>query len=183
MRLDLYDNTNFDRGRPAWIEALWIILQAFFVRSWIPGTAHRKILLKIFGAKIGKGVNIKPGVQIKFPWRLEIGNHSWIGESVWIDNIAPVTVGNHCCISQGVYLCTGSHDLTSERFDFIAEPIEILDGAWLGAKTVVGPGVTVGKRAVLTLGSVAEKDLKAGCIYQGKPACITGMRNNEILSD
>ena len=179
MRLDQYNNTNFSRGKPLWIEILWIIIQSFFVSSWIPGSAHRKFLLKLFGAKIGKGVNIKPGIRVKFPWRLEIGDYTWIGESVWIDNLAPISIGNHCCISQGVYLCTGSHDLSKEKFDFIAEPIIIHDSAWLGAISVIAPGVVVGNSAVLTMGSVAMKDLKEGWIYQGNPACIIAKRVTE----
>ncbi len=170
MRLDQYNNKNFSRGKPLWVEILWIIIQSFFVSSWIPGSAHRKFLLKLFGAKIGKGVNIKPAIRVKFPWRLEIGDYTWIGESVWIDNLAQVFIGNHCCLSQGVYLCTGSHDWSSNKFDLIIKPIVILDHTWLGAKSVVCPGVKIEEGAVLSMGSVATNDLKAWRIYQGNPA-------------
>ena len=134
MRLDLFNNTNFSRGRPVWVEALWLFVQALFINSWIPGSVHRKLLLRLFGAKIGKGTFFKPGVKVKFPWRLEIGEHTWIGEDVWIDNLAKVTIGSHCCISQGVYLCTGSHDWSKKRFGLIIEPITVVDKAWLCAK-------------------------------------------------
>jgi len=127
-------------------------------------------LLRQFGAKVGNNVDFKPGVRTTFPWRLEIGDYSWIGEGVWIDNLAPVTIGSHCCISQGAYLCTGSHNWSSKGFDLILKPIVIMDDAWLAAKSIVGPGVTVGEGAVLALGSVATGDLKAGWIYQGNPA-------------
>jgi putative colanic acid biosynthesis acetyltransferase WcaF len=147
-----------------------MLVQALFVSSWIPGARHRRTILRIFGAKLGKGVNIKPGVKIKMPWRLEVGDYSWVGEDVWIDNMAPVTIGNHCCLSQSVYLCTGSHDWQAPGFDLITGPITICDKAWLGAKSMIGPGVTVGEGAVLTLGSVATKDLQPWWIHRGNPA-------------
>jgi putative colanic acid biosynthesis acetyltransferase WcaF len=170
LRLDLFDSTQLNRGRPAWFELIWLLVQALFVRSWVPGAWHRRIILRLFGARLGKDVNIKPGVHIKMPWRLEVGDHSWIGENVWIDNMAPVVIGNHCCLSQGVYLCTGSHDWEASGFDLITAPITICDKAWLGAKAVVGPGVTVGEGAVLALGSVATRDLKPWWVYRGNPA-------------
>jgi len=170
LRLDLFDGTQLNRGRPAWVELIWLLVQALFVSSWIPGARHRRILLRLFGAKLGKDLNIKPGVKIKMPWRLEVGDYSWIGEKVWIDNLAPVVIGKHCCLSQEVYLCTGSHDWQASRFDLITAPITICDNAWVGAKAVVGPGVTVGEGAVLALGSVATMDLKPWWVYQGNPA-------------
>jgi putative colanic acid biosynthesis acetyltransferase WcaF len=170
MRLDLFDGTKLNRGRPAWFELVWLLVQAVLVSSWIPGARHRRIILRLFGAKLGKNVNIKPGVKIKMPWRLEVGDYSWLGENLWIDNIDPVVIGNHCCLSQGVYLCTGSHDWQSSRFDLITRPITIGDKAWIGAKAVVGPGVTVGEGAVLALGSVATMDLEPWFVYQGIPA-------------
>lgn len=170
VALGQYDSQEFDRGRPRWVEALWLMVQALFIRSWIPGAWHRRWLLRIFGARIGVGVHIKPGVRVKFPWRLMIGDHTWIGEDVWIDNLAPVEIGASCCISQGVYLCTGSHNWTSHTFDLIVEPIYIRDGAWVAAKAIVAPGVKVEEGAVLGLGSVATRDLEPWVVYVGCPA-------------
>lgn len=147
-----------------------MITQGLFVSSWLPGSAHRRVLLKAFGARIGVGVVIKPKVRIKFPWRLEIGDHSWIGEDAWIDNLGPVTIGSNACISQGAYICTGSHDWSSPTFDLIVKPITIGDGAWVATKSTVGPGVTVGEGAVLGLGSTTSKDLEPWCVYSGAPA-------------
>lgn len=127
-------------------------------------------ILKLFGSKIGKGVIIKPGVNIKYPWLLTIGDYSWIGEDVWIDNLAQVTIGLNCCISQGALLLCGNHNFRSESFDLIVKPITIEDGAWVGAKSVVCPGVTVKEDAIITVGSVATKSLDAATIYQGNPA-------------
>lgn len=131
---------------------------------------HRKVLLRLFGAKVGSGVVFKPGLRVKFPWRLEIGPFSWIGEDVWIDNLAPVKIGSHCCISQGVYICTGNHNWEGERFELITKAVTICDHSWLAAKSIVAPGVVVGKGAILTLGSIATKDLKEWQVHQGSPA-------------
>lgn len=176
MRLDLFDNRTFSRGRPAWIEALWLVAQCLIVRSQIPGSAQRRAVLRLFGARIGKGVTIKPGVRVKLPWRLTVGDHSWLGEDAWIDNLADVSIGAHCCISQAVYLCTGNHDWTATRFDLRTAPIRICDGAWLAARSVVAPGVTVGEGSILAIGSVATRNLHAWTINAGSPAKQIGQR-------
>ena len=167
--LDQFDNSSWKRGRPIVVEFAWMILSFLFVSSPIPGSGHRRWLLRFFGAKIGSAVVIKPSVKIKFPWRLSVGNHTWIGEGVWIDNLNDVRIGSNACISQDAFLCTGSHDWASSRFSLITEPISIGDGAWVSARSVVGPGVTVGEGAVLSLGSIATKDLAPWGIYFGNP--------------
>jgi len=171
-----FRNPEFSRGRSRAVETLWLAVQWAFVSSWLPGSAHRRAALRLFGAKIGAGVVIKPGVRVKFPWRLEIGEHSWIGEDVWIDNLAPVVIGADCCVSQGAYLCTGSHNWKSRTFDLITKRIRVEDGAWIAAKAVVAPGVVVGEGAVLGLGSVATRDLAPSGVYRGNPAIPEGER-------
>lgn len=170
MRLDQFDNVAFERGRAAWVEALWLAVQWLFVSSWLPGSRHRVWLLRRFGAQVGTGVVAKPGLRVKFPWKLRVGDHVWLGERVWIDNLAQVSVGDHVCISQGAYLCTGSHDWASPRFDLITRPITIGNQAWIGARAVVAPGVTLAEGAVLALGSVATRDLPTWRIAVGVPA-------------
>lgn len=159
-RLDRFDNRGFDRGRGRIVEALWMLTSALLVRSAMPGSRQRVLALRAFGARIEKGVVIKPHVRVKFPWRLSIGAHSWIGEEVWIDNLADVSIGAHCCVSQGAYLCTGSHDWRSETFDLITEPIRISDGAWICARVSIAPGVTIGAGAVVGLGSIITRDVE-----------------------
>jgi len=170
MRLDLYRPKQFNRGRALWIEMLWLLVQLLALTSPLSCNALRRFVLTLFGARIGRKVTIKPGVRVKFPWRLDIGNNSWIGEGVWLDNLADIRIGNHCCISQGAYLCTGSHNWRSIDFELIVKPITLEDGVWLAARTVVGPGVTAGQGAVLSLGSVATQDLAPRQIHQGVPA-------------
>jgi putative colanic acid biosynthesis acetyltransferase WcaF len=176
MRLDLFDNRTFSRARPAWVEAAWLVAQCLLIRSQLPGSAHRRIVLRLFGARIGKDVTIKPGVRVKFPWRLAVGDHSWLGEDAWIDNLADVTIGAHCCISQAAYLCTGNHDWTATSFNLRTAPIRICDGAWIAARSVVAPGVTVGEGSVLAIGSVATRNLHAWSINAGNPAKQIGPR-------
>jgi len=170
MRLDRFDNAGFSRGRPAFVEALWLIAQGLFVASWLPGSALRAAVLRLFGAQIGRDVRLKPGLRVKFPWRLTVGDHTWLGENVWLDNLAEIRIGSHCCVSQGAYLCTGSHDWDREGFDLVTRPIRLEDQAWICAPAVVGPGVTVGQGAVLALGSVATGDLAPWQVHQGVPA-------------
>ena len=162
--------TDFDRGRPRWVEAAWMLVEALFVRSWVPGSAHRRALLTLFGARLGSGVVVKPGVRVKFPWRLAVGDNAWLGEDVWIDNLAEVTIGDNACLSQGAYLCTGSHDWSAPGFDLVVKPIVVGAGAWVGARAVVGPGVVVGEGAVLALGSTATRALEPWGVYAGVPA-------------
>lgn len=176
VRLDLYEAADFDRGRPRWIEAAWLLARSIFLTSPLWGSPLRVGVLRLFGARIGRGVTIKPGVRVKFPWRLRIGNHCWIGEDVWLDNLAEITIGDHCCLSQGAYLCTGSHDWSSARFDLLVRPIVLENEVWLAARSIVGPGITAGRGAVLALGSVATGDLRAWHIHQGVPGVPVKVR-------
>ncbi|WP_458791100.1 WcaF family extracellular polysaccharide biosynthesis acetyltransferase [Yoonia sp. MH D7] len=169
MKLDSYTNPEFSRGASKLTELAWIILGGMAVASWVPGSAWRIALLRIFGAQIGKGVVIKPRVIIKFPWKQIIGDHAWIGEAVWIDNLAPVTIGAHCCISQGAYLCTGSHDWTSPTFNLIVKPVTIGDSAWIGAQVKIAPDTTIGAGTVIQMGGLARGKLDSWTIYAGTP--------------
>jgi putative colanic acid biosynthesis acetyltransferase WcaF len=170
-RLDKYDNSWYKPGRPGFIRFLWLIIGVWFVQcNWNPSSSFRIFLLRLFGAKIGKGVVVKPGVQIKYPWHLIIGNHVWIGEHVWIDNLTTVTIADNVCLSQGAYLLTGNHDYTQSTFDLLVKPIDLKEGVWIGAKAIVCPGVVCQSHSVLSVGSVARSELSAHKIYSGNPA-------------
>ena len=136
-------------------------------------------LLKLFGSNVGQRVVIKPNVNIKYPWFLEIGEDSWIGEGVWIDNLTTVKIGSNVVLSQGAYLLTGSHDYKKETFDLILEEIVLEEGVWIGAKATVCPGVTCRSHSVLAVGSVSTNDLEACGIYQGNPALFKRKRSFE----
>jgi putative colanic acid biosynthesis acetyltransferase WcaF len=149
----------------------WYFVNTIFLKSYfLPVSLLKVYLLRMFGAKVGSGVVIKPAVNIKYPWKLSVGDNTWIGEEVWIDNLSEVVVGNNVTISQGALLLTGSHDHTKETFDFISNPIILENGAWVGAKAVVYGGVTCKTHSILGILSVAEKDLMPYTIYKGNPA-------------
>jgi putative colanic acid biosynthesis acetyltransferase WcaF len=171
MKLDRYTTGSYTPGAPYWKQLLWYFIGSPLLQSHaLPISALKVYILQSFGAQIGTGVKIKPGVRIKFPWRLTVGDHTWIGEDTWIDNLAPVTIGSHVCISQSVYLCTGNHDWSHPQFQLKLGAIDIEDGSWVAARSVIGPGVTVGRGAVLTLGGVAARSLEPMMIYAGNPA-------------
>lgn len=166
MRLDRFSNPSFQRGRPRWVEALWVLVAGIAFSTWLPGSSWRCALLRLFGAKIGRGVIIKPRVRIKFPWRLAVGDFTWLGESVWIDNLAQVTIGAHCCISQGAYFCTGSHRWNKETFDLVTRPIVIEDQCWVAAMVRLAPGVIVRENTVLGMGLQAAGEYDGDSVYR-----------------
>jgi putative colanic acid biosynthesis acetyltransferase WcaF len=173
MKTDLskFDNGWYHPGRPVIVRALWFLVNGlFFINPVLPFSGLKIILLRLFGARIGRQVVIKPGVNIKYPWRLQIGDHCWIGEKVWIDNLADVKIGNHVCLSQGAFLLTGNHNYKKPAFDLMTGEITLEDGVWIGAKSIVCPGVICYSHAVLSAGSVATKRLEAYGVYQGNPA-------------
>lgn len=150
--------------------AFWFVIHELFIASGQPFSALRVALLRLFGASIGKGVVIKPKVVVKYPWKLIIGEFSWIGESVWIDNLGRVEIGSNCCISQGAMLLCGNHDFSKATFDLIVGDIVLEDGVWIGARSVVCPGVYCESHCVLAVGSVASTRLAKYGVYRGNPA-------------
>ena len=113
---------------------------------------------------------IKPSVNIKYPWNLTIGDDTWIGEGVWIDNLGKFSIGSNVCISQDSMLMCGNHNYKKSAFNLMVGEITIEDGVWVGAKCLVCPGVTLHSHAVLAVGSVASTDLETYSIYRGNPA-------------
>jgi len=173
------DNSQYVKGRAFFVRALWYFIGSPLVESaWLPVSSSKAGLLRLFGARIGKGVYIKPRVRVKYPWYLTVGDHCWLGEDLWIDNLAQVTIGSNVCVSQGAYLCTGNHDWTTPDMKLFRRPIALQDGSWVGAKAVVCPGVVVGTGAVVTAASVATKDVPEFEIWSGNPACY--LRRREV---
>lgn len=169
--LSTYDNSWYQTGGSKIKMLVWYFVNELCMNSgWLFVSSIRRSILRIFGAKIGEGVIIKPHVSIKYPWRLSIGDNCWIGENVWIDNLAEVTIGDNVCISQGAMLLCGNHNYKKTTFDLMIGEIKLEDGAWICAKSVVCPGVTMKSHSILTVGSMATKDCEAYSIYQGNPA-------------
>jgi len=158
MRLDRFDNSDFDRGASRLKEVLWWVIRSLLFAPWFPVPSFLKVFsLRLFGAVIGRGVVIRSRVNVTFPWNLRIGDHVWIGDEVLILSLAPVTIGSHVCISQRAFLCTGSHKFRSEAFDLVTRPIVIGEGSWVAANVFIGPGVTIASGSVCPAGSVVMK--------------------------
>ena len=183
MHLDRYTLEDYNPGAPYWKQLLWYFVGSPLVQSyWLPISSLKVVLLRGFGATIGEKVCIKPGVRVKFPWRLRVGDFVWLGEDTWIDNLATVTIESHVCLSQAVYLCTGNHDWTHLDFKLKVSSIYIETGSWIAARSVIGPGVRIGQGAVLGLGSVTGRSLEPMTIYAGNPAQPIKPRQYESYS-
>jgi len=171
VSLGNYKKVNDLAGKPALIVVLWELASFLTLRNRLCASSGlKKVILTAFGAKIGHGVVIKQSVAVKYPWKLTIGANSWIGEGVWIDNMAGVDIGDDVCVSQGAYLCTGNHDWSKSDFPLKARPITVENGVWIGARAIVCPGMRLATHSVVTAGSVVTQNTQSYKIYQGNPA-------------
>ncbi len=173
VRLDQFDaRKGLNRGRPKLVEVFWYLVKCALFLTPLPfPSVWKRGVLRYFGAQVGRGVVIKPRVNIHFPWKLSVGDFTWIGEEVFILNFEPVTIGAHCCLSQRAFLCTGNHDYRQPDFPYRNRPIRVEDGAWVGAQSFVAPGVTLGCEAVVAAGSVVTHDQPAQMVCAGNP-CV-----------
>jgi putative colanic acid biosynthesis acetyltransferase WcaF len=178
QRLDAYRTPpDWHPGRPWLVQTVWFCLGSpLMAARWLPGSAWRVALLRTFGARIGAGCRLKPGVRVQLPWRLVVGDHCWLGEHAWFDNLAPVTLGDRVCVSQGAYLCTGNHDFRSPWFEQRLAPISVGDDVWIAARAVLAPGTVVGPGAVLALAAVVSGAVPPRAILRGNPAVVVGER-------
>ena len=173
MQVDLsrYNNSWYNPGRGLLTQSFWYVVNALFLLNTLnPSSALKVKILRLFGAKIGCGVVLKPSINVKYPWNLEIGDYSWIGENVWLDSLATIKIGSNVCISQGTYFCTGNHDWTDPAFGLVVKPIIVENGVWVGTRAVVLPGVTIKSHSIVSAGSVISKDTEPYMIYAGSPA-------------
>lgn len=168
--LSQYNNDWYNPGSRIKRIVWYVVNILFFKNSLFVFQGAKIALLRAFGAQVGNGVVIKPRVNIKYPWLLEIGNNVWIGEEVWIDNLGEVFIGDNACISQGAMLLCGNHNYKKVAFDLIVGKIKIEEGAWIGAHAVVCPGIKCRSHSVLSVNSVATSHLDAYSIYMGNPA-------------
>jgi putative colanic acid biosynthesis acetyltransferase WcaF len=182
MDLSIYDNSDFDRGAPRLKEAAWVLGRWIFFQTSFPWPSQLRVaLLRLFGAKIGRGVVIRANVNISFPWRLTIGDHVWIGEDVGILTLAQVTIESNVCISQRAYLCTGSHDFRREDFKLRVASITVREGSWIAAASFIAPGVEIGSGAIVSAGSIVFKSVAPKMFVRGNPATvISGIRKRKV---
>ncbi|MDI6048374.1 WcaF family extracellular polysaccharide biosynthesis acetyltransferase [Flavobacterium sp. XS2P24] len=158
------------RGRNAFTVQLWWLVYFFlfkpspqFMYGW------RRFLLRLFGSKIGKKVILRPSCQITYPWKLEIGDYSWIGDEVVLYTLGKIKIGSNTVISQRSYLCTGSHDYTKTDFPIFAKPILIHDSCWLAADVFVSPGVEIVDEVIVGARSSVFKSILEKGMYKGTP--------------
>lgn len=171
------------RGRGAFVCQLWWLVQAvFFATSPQFMYRWRVFLLRLFGAKIGNNVIIRPSARITYPWKLLIDDNSWIGDQVELYNLAEISIGKNSVISQRSYICTGSHDHSKLDFTIFAKPIFIMDSAWIATDVFVAPGVTIHRNVVVGARSSVFNDLSENCIYMGSPAKLVKPRTPSTVS-
>lgn len=178
VRLDQFDGSiGLDRQKPRWYEAAWYLVKCAFFLSPLPWpTCLKKWLLRLFGAKVGRGFLLRPRVNVHMPWKLEIGDHCWIGEGCEFLNLEPIVLHDHVAIAHRVYLATGNHDFTDHTMPFRNAPIIIEQGTWVASCAFIGPGVTIGQHSVVTAGSVVTKSVPPWSVVQGNPAQVVKER-------
>jgi putative colanic acid biosynthesis acetyltransferase WcaF len=159
------------RPGPLPVRVLWLVASGLFFLTWFPWPSRMKAaILRAFGARIGQGVVLKNRVNVKYPWNLSIGHHTWIGEGAWIDCLGKVTIGANVCVSQGAMIETGNHDWSKPAFDLVVREVVLEDGAWAAVRALLLPGSTLRSHAVLGAGSVLAGDTEPYGVYVGVPA-------------
>ena len=170
MSVDLskYSNRNPNKVKRLVWEIVWAVFFRTTPRWCLNG--WRRFLLRMFGASLGKGLLVRSGAKVWQPWRLKTGDNSWIDNNVSLYSVDDIRIGSNVVISDGAFICTASHDISSPTFNLITKPIEICDGAWICAKAIVLPGVKIGEGAVVAAGSVVAKDVDPWSVVAGNPA-------------
>lgn len=165
------------RGRSAVYVQLWWIAQALLIHP-SPQVLYgwRRWLLRLFGARIGRNVIIRPSVRITYPWKVEIGDDSWIGDNVELYSLGPIRIGSNAVVSQGSYLCAGTHDHRDPLFPIVAAPITVEDEAWVAAQVFIAPGINIGRGAVVGARSLVLADVPPGMLAAGHPAKVISPR-------
>ena len=171
-----FTGAGYDKGRgPGW-QVAWMAVSGVVTTRWWCPLRLRLGILRAFGADLGNGVLIRHNVRIHWPWKLTVGDHSWIGEDVWILNLEPVVVEADVCISQGVLLCTGSHDRHSPTFEFDNAPIRIGHGAWIAARATILRGVDIGANAVVGATALVTRSVPPGSVVVAPAALRSDLR-------
>jgi len=167
------------RGRGAIQVQLWWLVQGSAFR-WSPQFMYgfRRFLLRLFGAKVGRGVLIRPSATFTYPWKVDIGDFAWVGDDVVIYSLGNISIGAHSVVSQRSYICAGTHDPTLEAFDILSSPVVIEEQVWIATDVFVSPGVTIGEGAVVGARSTVLKDLPAGYVCVGYPCVPIRSRKN-----
>jgi putative colanic acid biosynthesis acetyltransferase WcaF len=157
------------RGRLA--RLVWGVVYAILFRpSPVACHAWRRVILRLFGARVGAGAHPYPGCRVWAPWNLRMGDHSCLANGVDCYSVATVTLGAHATVSQDSHICTATHDYEDASFALVARPVSIEPYAWVAGGAFVGPGVTVGQGAVVGARTVVVKDVEPWAVVAGNPA-------------
>lgn len=177
QRLDRFDKSTFDRGRPYWYEALWRLTSLLLFENGFPfSSALKARALRVFGAEVGTNLYIRQRVYIHFPWKLHLGDHVWIGEDCHLLNLEALRIMSHTAVGHGAFLAAAGHDTRSVSLRYRNAPIVVEEGCWLMSRCFVGPGVTVGRGSIVKVGAVVDKDVPAQTVVAGNPAVVVHER-------
>lgn len=177
--LDITSNRNTSKytRKELFLRVLWGLGKCVFRLSPRPCFGIRRWILRSFGASVGSNVNIYPSTLIYYPWNLEIGADSSIGEWALIYNLGKISIGERATISQRVHLCGGTHDYKDTEMPLVKSEICIGDEVWVCADAFIGPAVDLGPRVIVAAASVVIKDVEEGLIVGGNPACVIKSRS------
>ena len=182
IRLDLYDQSGYDRGRSGLVVVLWDLVQQVLIHpSPHPCYGWRRFWYRRFGARIGRGVLIRKSVRCNYPWKVTIGDHAWIGDEATLYALAEIEIGEHAVVSQQSYLCTGTHDHRDPCFGLVVKPVKIGAGAWVALGALVLPGVRIGEGALIAARAVVTRDAAPWTVHRGSPAVAAGPRELRAL--
>ncbi|MGR3766033.1 WcaF family extracellular polysaccharide biosynthesis acetyltransferase [Rossellomorea sp. NS-SX7] len=171
INLKNYNQNSYDRGKNgAFVLIWWFIQSTFFRLSFHNMYNWRNMILRMFGAKIGKGVKVRASAKFTYPWKIEVGDNSWIGDNVKLYSLDNIIIGSNCVVSQESYLCTGSHDIIDPHFSLVTKPINIKDGAWIASDVFIYPGVIIGEMGVAAARSTVLHNIPSNEIHAGSPA-------------
>ena len=159
---------------------LWSIVQATAYRgSFHTWSSWRAMLLRCFGARIGRRCMIRRTTRVYYPWKFAMGDLSSLGDGAQVYNLGPVTIGSRVTISQEAYLCAGTHDYTKAAMPLLTPPIAIEDDVWICARAFIGPGLTIRRGSVVAAAAVVVKDVPEWTIVGGNPAKVIRTRDYE----
>lgn len=162
-------NANYDASTQR-RRVLWGLLSPLFSLSPRRAYGWRNALLRLLGAKIGRGVKLYPSAKVMFPWMLEIGDDVVVSWDVKLYSLGKITLGSNVLVSQGAHLCAGSHDYRQPNLPLLRPEIRIDDNVWLAAECFVGPGVRIGDGAVVAARAVVVRDVPPRTVVAGNPA-------------
>jgi putative colanic acid biosynthesis acetyltransferase WcaF len=170
-------STNEQLLRVAWSMGNWLVKL-----SPRPFFGWRRMILRLFGARVGAHVRVYPSSRIYMPWNVEIGDWAALGDDVFVYSLGKVRIGQNVSLSYRSHVCAGAHDLEDPALPLLKLPVCIEDGAWVGTEAFIGPGVTVGRGAIVGARAVVAKDVGPLDVVGGNPACVIRKRKFRIPS-